>query len=31
MSLYEKLQQAKTEEDVKDIYVKTLGLKNVAK
>lgn len=31
MSLYEKLQHAKTEEDVKDIYVKTLGLKNVAK
>ena len=31
MSLYEKLQQAKSEEDVKDIYIKTLGLKNVAK
>lgn len=31
MSLYEKLQHARSEEDVKDIYIKTLGLKNVAK
>lgn len=27
MSLHEKLQQAKSEEDVKDIYIKALGLK----
>jgi hypothetical protein len=26
-TLYEKLQTAKTEEDVKDIYIKALGLK----
>ncbi len=28
MSLYEKLQQAKSEEDVKDVYIKALGLKS---
>jgi hypothetical protein len=27
-TLYDKLQQAKTEEDVKDIYIKTLWLKS---
>lgn len=31
MSLYQKLQQAKTEEDVKDIYIKALGLKGYSK
>lgn len=30
-SLYEKLQNAKTEEDVKDIYIKALGLKGYSK
>jgi hypothetical protein len=30
-SLYQKLQEAKTEEDVKDIYIKALGLKNYSK
>ncbi len=31
MSLYEKLQQAKSEEDVKDAYIKALGLKAFSK
>lgn len=31
MSLYEKLQKAKSEEDVKDIYIKALGLKSYNK
>ena len=31
MSLYAKLQQAKTEEDVKDAYIKALGLKGYSK
>lgn len=31
MSLYEKLQKVKTEEEVKDIYIKALGLKSVEK
>jgi hypothetical protein len=31
MSLYEKLKQAKSEEDVKDIYIKALGLKTFSK
>ena len=31
MSLYIKLQQAKTEEDVKDAYIKALGLKSYSK
>lgn len=31
MSLYEKLQKAKSEEDVKDIYIKALGLKGYSK
>ncbi len=30
-SLYEKLKQARTEEDVKDIYIKALGLKSYTK
>ena len=30
-SLYEKLKLARTEEDVKDIYIKALGLKNYSK
>jgi hypothetical protein len=30
-NLYEKLQHAKSEEDVKDIYIKALGLKSVTK
>ncbi len=30
-SLYEKLQHAKSEEDVKDIYIKALGLKSYTK
>ncbi len=28
MSLYANLKNARTEEDVKDIYIKALGLKN---
>lgn len=31
MSLYEKLQSAESEEDVKDAYIKALGLKNYSK
>lgn len=31
MSLYQKLQEAKTEEDVKDAYIKALGLKGYSK
>ncbi len=31
MTLYQKLQQAKTEEDVKDAYIKALGLKSYSK
>lgn len=31
MRLYEKLQQVKSEEDVKDIYIKALGLKGYSK
>lgn len=31
MTLYEKLQQTKSEEDVKDIYIKALGLKGYSK
>lgn len=31
MSLYQKLQQVKSEEDVKDIYIKALGLKSYTK
>jgi hypothetical protein len=31
MALYQKLQQAKTEEDVKDAYIKALGLKGYSK
>lgn len=31
MTLYQKLQAAKTEEDVKDIYIKALGLKGYSK
>ena len=31
MSLYQKLQEAKSEEDVKDIYIKALGLKGYSK
>ncbi len=31
MKLYEKLQQARTEEDVKDAYIKALGLKGYSK
>lgn len=31
MTLYEKLLQARTEEDVKDIYIKALGLKSYSK
>ncbi|MDX1922216.1 MAG: hypothetical protein SFW65_03680 [Alphaproteobacteria bacterium] len=31
MTLYQILKEAKTEEDVKDIYIKALGLKNVSK
>ena len=31
MSLYETLQKAKSEEDVKDAYIKALGLKNLSK
>ncbi len=31
MNLYQKLQGCRTEEDVKDVYIKSLGLKNVSK
>ena len=31
MSLYEQLQKAKSEEDVKDAYIKALGLKGYSK
>lgn len=31
MSLYEQLQKASSEEDVKDIYIKALGLKKTQK
>jgi hypothetical protein len=31
MSLYEKLQKATSEEDVKDVYIKALGLKEYQK
>jgi len=31
MTLYEKLQQARSEEDVKDAYIKALGLKGYSK
>lgn len=31
MTLYQKLQQAKSEEDVKDAYIKALGLKGYSK
>jgi hypothetical protein len=31
MRLYETLQSARTEEDVKDAYIKALGLKNYSK
>ena len=31
MTLYTKLLQAKTEEDVKDAYIKALGLKSYSK
>jgi hypothetical protein len=31
MTLYQKLQQAQTEEDVKDAYIKVLGLKGYSK
>lgn len=31
MSLYEKLQQATSEEDVKDAYIQALGLKGYSK
>ena len=31
MTLYQQLQKTKTEEDVKDAYIKALGLKNVTK
>jgi hypothetical protein len=31
MTLYERLQLAKSEEDVKDIYIKVLGLKGYSK
>jgi hypothetical protein len=31
MSLYEQLQKAKSEEDVKDAYIKVLGLKGHTK
>lgn len=30
MNLYQALQNARTEEDVKDAYIKALGLKNVS-
>jgi hypothetical protein len=31
MSLYQRLQAARSEEDVKDIYIKALGLKSYSK
>jgi hypothetical protein len=31
MTLYQKLQTARSEEDVKDIYIKALGLKGYSK
>ena len=31
MSLYEKLKKVKSEEDVKDVYIKALGLKSYTK
>ena len=31
MTLYQKLQQAQSEEDVKDAYIKALGLKDFSK
>ncbi len=31
MTLFEKLKQCKSEEDVKDIYIKALGLKGYSK
>lgn len=31
MSLYQKLQESKSEEDVKDIYIRALGLKEVSR
>jgi predicted CoA-binding protein len=31
MTLYQKLQEAKSEEDVKDIYIKAVGLKGYSK
>jgi hypothetical protein len=31
MTLYQKLLEAKSEEDVKDIYIKALGLKGYSK
>jgi hypothetical protein len=31
MTLYQKLQDARTEEDVKDAYIKALGLKGYSK
>ena len=31
MNLYQKLQQARSEEDVKDAYIKALGLKGYSK
>ncbi|MDE5820979.1 MAG: hypothetical protein K2H63_00660 [Paramuribaculum sp.] len=31
MSLYQKLQEARSEEDVKDLYIRALGLKNVSR
>ena len=31
MNLYKKLQEAKSEEDVKDAYIKALGLKGYSK
>jgi len=31
MTLYQKLLQAKSEEDVKDAYIKVLGLKDYSK
>jgi len=31
MTLYQKLQEAKSEEDVKDIYIKALGLRGYSK
>ena len=31
MNLYKQLQQVKSEEDVKDVYIKALGLKGYSK